>query len=285
MVDKETTKEVIIALEDGKVECDEDCKRNLPKRSSSLLRRGDTTLSIDTTGFQRYLPSCIQFAFADQEVEQLYRQFCQNEKCSELKSFLIIVIVVDLTLLTLYGLSYQQQKLPQLIVLLVLFVSLVILLILTWKWSIPRLLWTFIPYLMWLVQVGHVFCDVWLYPLPRLPVDAVSWIVLYTYSLYILLPMQISLCVTLGVLMAFLHSLLIAILPEDHNHLGYQFGANVCLYVCTNLLGAMTYFFMERQQRKAFLETRQSLEAKLILEEESQEQVMFLFSFIYRVMS
>lgn len=276
MVDKETTKEVIIALEDGKLECDEDSKRNLSKRTS-LLRRGDTNLSIDTTGFQRYLPSCIQFAFADQEVEQLYRQFCQNEKCSELKSFLIIVIIVDLTLLISYGISYQQQKLPQLIVLLCFFVSLVIFLVLTWKWNVPRFLWTFIPYLVWLVQIGHVLCDFWLYPVPRLPVDAVSWIILYTYSLYILLPMQISLCVTLGVLIAFLHSLIIAILPAT-NQLGYQFGANVCLYVCTNLLGAMTYFFMERQQRKAFLETRQSLEAKLILEEESQEQERLLLS-------
>lgn len=37
----------------------------------------------------------------------------------------------------------------------------------------------------------------------------------------------------------------------------------------------MSFFFYERQQRRAFLETRQSLEAKLILEEESQEQVSF----------
>ena len=35
----------------------------------------------------------------------------------------------------------------------------------------------------------------------------------------------------------------------------------------------MSFFFYERQQRRAFLETRQSLETKLILEEESQEQV------------
>ena len=35
----------------------------------------------------------------------------------------------------------------------------------------------------------------------------------------------------------------------------------------------MSFFFYERQQRRAFLETRQSLEAKIILEEESIEQV------------
>lgn len=35
----------------------------------------------------------------------------------------------------------------------------------------------------------------------------------------------------------------------------------------------MSFLFYERQQRRAFQETRQSLEAKIIYEEESQEQV------------
>lgn len=40
-----------------------------------------------------------------------------------------------------------------------------------------------------------------------------------------------------------------------------------------NLIGIMSFLFYERQQRAAFLETRQSLETKLTLEQESQEQV------------
>ncbi|GIY50624.1 adenylate cyclase type 3 [Caerostris darwini] len=55
-------------------------------------------------------------------------------------------------------------------------------------------------------------------------------------------------------------------------------GANVLLFVCANLLGCLSYFFLERRQRRAFLETRQSLEAKLVLEEESQEQERLLLS-------
>lgn len=43
-----------------------------------------------------------------------------------------------------------------------------------------------------------------------------------------------------------------------------------------NIIGIMSFFFYERQQRAAFLETRQSLETKLILEQESQEQVSCL---------
>lgn len=44
----------------------------------------------------------------------------------------------------------------------------------------------------------------------------------------------------------------------------------------------MSFFFYERQQRRAFLETRQSLETKLILEEESQEQVSNFILVKYR---
>jgi PREDICTED: similar to AGAP009315-PA len=40
----------------------------------------------------------------------------------------------------------------------------------------------------------------------------------------------------------------------------------------------MSYFFYERQQRRAFLKTCQSLEVKLVLEEESQEQERLLLS-------
>lgn len=48
-----------------------------------------------------------------------------------------------------------------------------------------------------------------------------------------------------------------------------------------NIIGIMSFFFYERQQRAAFLETRQSLETKLILEQESQEQVSYLFLFLF----
>jgi hypothetical protein len=40
-----------------------------------------------------------------------------------------------------------------------------------------------------------------------------------------------------------------------------------------NLLGLTSYYLADKQQRRAFLETRQSLEMKLVIEEQSTEQV------------
>lgn len=56
-----------------------------------------------------------------------------------------------------------------------------------------------------------------------------------------------------------------------------QITGNLLLLFAANSLGMMSFFFYERQQRRAFLETCQSLEAKLVLEEESQEQVITEF--------
>lgn len=52
-----------------------------------------------------------------------------------------------------------------------------------------------------------------------------------------------------------------------------QHAANSILLLTANALGLTSYFVDEKQQRRAFLETRQSLEVKLVIEEQSAEQV------------
>ncbi|GFS93863.1 uncharacterized protein NPIL_241031 [Nephila pilipes] len=108
-----------------------------------------------------------------------------------------------------------------------------------------------------------------------MPGDSVAWALLYTYMIYLLLPLRLSVCLILSILMAFVHLLLVGVLPKPIDFTENQLGANVLLFICANLLGCLSYFFLERRQRRAFLETRQSLEAKLVLEEESQEQILF----------
>lgn len=54
-----------------------------------------------------------------------------------------------------------------------------------------------------------------------------------------------------------------------------QYIANSVLLATTNILGLTSYLVEDKQQRRAFLETRQSLEVKLVIEEQSAEQVKF----------
>lgn len=53
----------------------------------------------------------------------------------------------------------------------------------------------------------------------------------------------------------------------------FQLGANLILLLTTNALGILSFYLSDRKQRRAFLDTRQSLEMKLVIEEQAKEQV------------
>lgn len=53
-------------------------------------------------------------------------------------------------------------------------------------------------------------------------------------------------------------------------------GANILLFVCSNILGAIDFYIADRRQRRSVLETRQSLEVKITLELENRQQVCYL---------
>lgn len=55
----------------------------------------------------------------------------------------------------------------------------------------------------------------------------------------------------------------------------FQLCANGILLLAANILGLASYLLSDKQQRRAFLETRQSLEMKMLMEEQSDEQVKY----------
>lgn len=192
------------------------------KRQSLILRRGDTDLSIDHSGLQRFLPQFMQFAFADREAEQLYRDYYENEKCGDFKTLIVIVLIVNLVLLLLYLATFSTRQLPQMIVLVCSLVVALIALVLSLRrrhqssGAVSSKLWTLIPFVVWSVQIAHLFCDLWLYSDPRMPSDSVSWVLLYTYSIYVIFPLRLRVCGTLALTMAFIHLAFVGVNPKTH---------------------------------------------------------------------
>lgn len=80
------------------------------KRHSLVLRRGDTDLSIDHSGLQRFLPSCMQYAFADHEAEKLYREYYENEKRSDFHSAIVICLVINIVLVVMFLIKYTDSS-------------------------------------------------------------------------------------------------------------------------------------------------------------------------------
>ena len=54
----------------------------------------------------------------------------------------------------------------------------------------------------------------------------------------------------------------------------FQLVANILLYIGVNLAGVFTHYPSEVAQRKAFLETRRCIEARLKTQKENEQQVM-----------
>lgn len=75
-------------------------------------------------------------------------------------------------------------------------------------------LWEAIPLIAWVIQLGHLVCDMWLYKVPRMPADSVAWALLYTYTVYALMPMRLWPCLCLSLSMAFAHMLVVGVLPR-----------------------------------------------------------------------
>ncbi|XP_026469362.1 adenylate cyclase type 3 [Ctenocephalides felis] len=70
---------------------------------------------------------------------------------------------------------------------------------------------------------------------------------------------------------------LVGLSKSDRNFIE-QHLANCILLLAANVFGLMSYFLEDAQQRRAFLETRQSLQVKLVIEEQSAEQERLLLS-------
>lgn len=59
--------------------------------------------------------------------------------------------------------------------------------------------------------------------------------------------------------------------------LSLQQAANILLLIAATLIGLLCYFLAEAKQRRAFLEAKQGLEVKMLIEEQSAEQVSTLW--------
>lgn len=245
--------------------------------SRPLLKRTDTELSIDQSGLQRLLPRRLRFLFADAQAESLYLDYYRHQKWLDFKAWMATAFLCCLVLAAVaVGQWYVSLDgaaagppwwfSPLLVGLQSL--SLIILLALfMWPRSSYAGAWAALPAV--LVQLLQVVCAAFIESDSTLWEDALPWMVVYSFAAHVLLPWRVvSALAASGTLVAAQVALC----------KGHPPAASLLLLACANLLGLMAFLWVERMQRRAFLETRQSLEAKLVVEEESQEQERLLLS-------
>uniref|UniRef100_A0A7N5JDX3 Adenylate cyclase type 6 n=1 Tax=Ailuropoda melanoleuca TaxID=9646 RepID=A0A7N5JDX3_AILME len=113
---------------------------------------------------------------------------------------------------------------------------------------------------------------------PRSPSAGLWCPVFFVYITYTLLPIRMRAAVFSGLGLSTLHLILAWQLNRSDAFLWKQLGANVLLFLCTNVIGICTHYPAEVSQRQAFQETRGYIQARLHLQHENRQQERLLLS-------
>merc|ERR1740128_910323 len=115
-------------------------------------------------------------------------------------------------------------------------------------------------------------------PLPIVAAAEGLWPVVFaTFVAYALLPLPTWFATLFGILTAAAHILVVCFLPTALPSLVWpQIIGNVLVILAVNTVGFFLHTVMESAQRKAFLDTRNCIAARLEIEDENQELVRLL---------
>lgn len=94
----------------------------------------------------------------------------------------------------------------------------------------------------------------------------------YTYLTYALLPIRLKDALVAGAILSITNVVGLIILDQSN-----QIFSCVIVLLCGNIAGFCTHYPREIAQRKAFLETRQCIEARLKIQRENQQQVSSIY--------
>ncbi|KAM9230790.1 adenylate cyclase type 6 isoform 2-T2 [Dugong dugon] len=123
------------------------------------------------------------------------------------------------------------------------------------------------------VQVGGALAAT-----PHSPSVGLWCPVFFVYITYTLLPIRMRAAVFSGLGLSTLHLILAWQLNRGDAFLWKQLGANMLLFLCTNVIGICTHYPAEVSQRQAFQETRGYIQARLHLQHENRQQERLLLS-------
>ncbi|XP_066254775.1 adenylate cyclase type 3 [Euwallacea similis] len=211
--------------------------------------------------------------FPDKSLEWLYQSFSVKQKRAGLECFVVTAALFDMYMLVV---PIYSDILP---ICILLVVNIALLVSCRVAPANTRIFWVVLPHFCWHVALLQLFAALYLKYTEISPRENLGWVLLFDYLIYVTLPLRLRYCVVLSLLTCGFYILaLLGYSRADAGHVLEQHVANVILLITSNILGLTSYLVEDKQQRRAFLETRQSLEVKLVIEEQSAEQERLLLS-------
>ncbi|KAF1641026.1 Adenylate cyclase type 3, partial [Eudyptes chrysocome] len=228
------------------------------------------------------LPRFMRLTFAPESLENLYQTYFRRQRHETLLVLVVFAALFDCYVLVMCAVVYTADKLAPVLAAAAGLVAHMLLFVLCKYRLLPeRVARRFLPYVLWVLILAQIFCYLGL-NFSRSPEasDTVGWQAFFVFSFFITLPLRLAPIVFITAVSCSIHTLVLGVTVAqqrqdalDEGALLRQILSNVAIYLCAITVGTMSYYMADRKHRKAFLEARQSLEVKLNLEEQSQQQV------------
>ncbi|XP_034555575.1 adenylate cyclase type 3-like [Notolabrus celidotus] len=236
------------------------------------------------------LPRAVRLTFTPASLERIYQNYFRRQRQENLHMLGMFAALFNSFIIIMCAVVYTEDKLAMVVVAAVALAADVVLCALCWLQRLPASpVWRgAVPYILWLMITVHVLCYMCL-NYERFPQasDSVGWQAFFSFSCFLTLPLNLVPLLLLTALSCGVHTLVLGVTVaqrfEDNQQgpmLVRQLLANVMLYLCSAVVGVMSYYMADRKYRTAFLEARQSLEVKLTLEEQSTQQEDLLLSIL-----
>ncbi|XP_040204047.1 adenylate cyclase type 3 [Rana temporaria] len=246
-------------------------------------------VTVRSSGCCLCLPRFMRLTFAPESLENLYQTYFRRQRHETLLVLVVFAALFDCYVIVMCAVVYTQDKLASTLVAAVGLLAHLLLFVLCKFGLLPdRISRKFVPYILWILIAAQIFSYLGLnYAHFHEASDTVGWQAFFVFSFFITLPLRLTPIVLITTVSCGIHTLVLGVTIAqqqqgsiDTNALLRQVLSNIAIYLCTITVGIMSYYMADRKHRKAFLEARQSLEVKLNLEEQSQQQERLLLSIL-----
>ncbi|XP_077008398.1 adenylate cyclase type 3 isoform X2 [Tamandua tetradactyla] len=246
-------------------------------------------ISVRSSGSCLCLPRFMRLTFVPESLENLYQTYFKRQRHETLLVLVVFAALFDCYVVVLCAVVFSGDRLAPLLVAGVGLLLDIVLFVLCRRGLLPaRATRKAVPYLLWLLISAQTFSHMGLsYARAHAASDTVGWQAFFVFSFFITLPLSLSPIVTISLVSCGVHTLVLGVTVAQQQQdelkgiqLLREILANVFLYLCAIIVGVMSYYMTDRKHRKAFLEARQSLEVKMNLEEQSQQQENLMLSIL-----
>ncbi|XP_063921697.1 Ca(2+)/calmodulin-responsive adenylate cyclase isoform X9 [Zophobas morio] len=219
--------------------------------------------------------------FENDELEQLYQRYICKLQHSSVAAVVAIFVVLTALLANL-GLIYAQGPTAQNVY----HAAHCILFALLLGFLHTRFMQD--AYLLWVCYVVLFFLAIFcalalpLYPessTAKVAAEGTWQVVFVVFLAYAMMPLKSWIAAIFGLLLCCAHVTIATLFARDFQELMWQqLSANVVVFLCVNVVGVFTHNLMEHAQRKAFLDTRNCIAARLEMEDENEKLERLLLS-------